>query len=133
MRALGASIIAFILSGLVGGIAAVQIAVMSRAQEEFIVVFFAVMVGALLTTVVFLIAQLFGDPFQNIDRAGWGLSILFALCLAALLIWSISSANNSREAARDMPLIAGIIAPAFLIVATQWLFLRWRLRSRVSE
>lgn len=133
MRMLGASIIAFVLSSLVGGVAAVQIAVINKAQEEFIVVFFAVMVIALLTTVVFVIAQLFGDPVASIGRAGWGLMILFGLSLAALLIWSAASATSSREAARDMPLIAGIIAPAFLIVATQWLFLRWRLRKRILE
>lgn len=129
MRTFSTAVLAFFLSLLVGSAAAVKIAELVRAREEFILVFMFLPLVAIIACIVFAVARSRPAPLTNIARAGgWlmGALVIFALALVA---FSIYDARGLHGVGRDMPILAGLIAPAFLVVATQWLFVRWRTAS----
>lgn len=133
MRILFTTILAFILSIMIGGMAAVQIAEITKAQEEFILAFMSLILVAVVATIAFAVAQARADPSTSIITTGrWSMALLAASAVG-LIMWSVFGANSLQESRRDIPLLLGLIAPAFLAIATQWLFVRWRNRAVISK
>ena len=116
------------LSFLAGGIVAQQLAVATGATEEYILVFIAVVLLALVFALVFFIAQFARNARRAVDAtAKWSLAI-FALLLVVLLgfeYWAVGSDMDKMKA--DLPIVAGLFLPGVAIILVDWLFVRWRV------
>ncbi|TPN86442.1 hypothetical protein FJ987_16895 [Mesorhizobium sp. CU2] len=128
MRALFTSLFAFILSGFLGGVVAQQLAVATGATEEYIVVFMATALVAILVTAFFFVAQFRSDPVRAADRTMWRLLAIFGLALVVLAGWTFAEPAANGSTARDLSIIAGLILPGAATILVQWLFVRWRLK-----
>ena len=128
MRVIITTIAAFFLSVLAGGIAAGMIAEATKAQEEFILVFFAIIVVALVACLLFGLAQLRAERAAAVSTTGRWLLGLIALMIVALVAFSIIAARNLADTTRDVPILVGFALPSVIVVAAQWIFVRWRLR-----
>lgn len=115
MRKFVTSLFALILSGLAGGLVAQELAVITNAQEEYILVFMVSVLVTFIVTFVFFVAQLMTDPVAAVARTGkWSL-IVFA-ALIALLVALILYADSSAA-----------VVPGLVTIVVQWLFVRWRV------
>ena len=93
MRILFTTILAFILSIMIGGMAAVQIAEITKAQEEFILAFMSLILVAVVATIAFAVAQARADPSTSIITTGrWSMALLAASAVG-LIMWSVFGAN----------------------------------------
>lgn len=128
MRALLNTLVAFFLSLLAGGMVAQQLAVLTNAGEEYILVFVAVVIFALVFAATFLIAQLAGGPPAVGTAARW-LLVAFAVLIVALLgfeFWAV--AGDVAKLGADLPIIGGLVLPGLAMIVIDWLFIRWRSR-----
>ena len=127
MRALLLTLVAFFLSLLAGGMVAQQLAVLTGAGEEYILVFIAVVLLAIVFALVFLVAVLAGGPAGVATAGKWSLAV-FAVLLVALLgfeFWAVG--GDLAKLRADLPIIGGLVLPGIVIIGVDWLFLRWRL------
>ncbi|WP_027061638.1 hypothetical protein [Mesorhizobium loti] len=132
MRKFFTSLFAFIISGFVGGLVAQQLAVITDAQEEYIIVFMFSVLVTFVVTFVFFVAQLMNDPVAAVARTGKWTLIVFVVLLAlfvALILYSDSSAAVVRK---DMPMVAGLGLPGLVTIIVHWLFVRWRVKRGVT-
>ena len=128
MRKFFTSLFAFIISGFVGGLVAQQLAVITDAQEEYIIVFMFSVLVTFVVTFVFFVAQLMNDPVAAVARTGkWTLIVFLVLLVlfVALILYSDSSAAVVRK---DMPMVAGLGLPGLVTIIVLWLFVRWRVK-----
>lgn len=133
MRKFFTSLFAFIISGFAGGLVAQQLAVITDAQEEYIIVFMFSVLVTFVVTFVFFVAQLMNDPVAAVARTGKWTLIVFVVLLAlfvALILYSDSSAAVVRK---DMPMVAGLGLPGLVIIILHWLFVRWRVKRDISD
>jgi hypothetical protein len=131
VRAFFTSLIAFFLALLAGGLVAQQMAVLTRAGEEYILVFIAVVLMAIVFAIVFLFAQFGGRP--AVDATGkWSLIVMAVLLLVLIGgdYWAVG--GNAARLAADLPIIGGFALPALVIILVNWLFVRWRLRASAA-
>jgi hypothetical protein len=132
MRIFLTSLLAFVLSLLAAGMAAVKIAEATKAREEFILVFFAIGIIAILANVVFAIAQARQDPPAAVAATGRWLLAWLGLMLIGVLILSILANRNLSDTTRDIPLLVGFVLPGAIIIMVQWLVVRWRVARAAS-
>lgn len=133
MRKFFTSLFAFIISGFAGGLVAQQLAVITDAQEEYIIVFMFSVLVTFVVTFVFFVAQLMNDPVAAVAQTGKWTLIVFVVLLAlfvALILYSDSSAAVVRK---DMPMVAGLGLPGLVIIILHWLFVRWRVKRGISD
>lgn len=128
MRKVLTSLFAFILSGLVGGLVVQQLAVLTGATEEYILVFAATALIIFVVTIIFFLVQFRAEPLRAVDRMLWWLLAMFGLTLLALAGWTFSVPAENRATASDLSIVAGLILPGVVTVIVQWLFVRWRLK-----
>ena len=124
---------AFFLSLMAGTLVAQQLAVQTNAGQEYILVFMSVSVVAVLFTAVFFAAQFFQPARRAVNSAAkWSVGIVAILSIALLAFeyWMVGGIIGKVKA--DLPIVAGLVLPAFIIVLVQWLFVRWRV-GRVVE
>lgn len=119
---------AFFLSLGLGGMVAQQMAVVTGAGEEYILVFLAVIVFAAVLAMVFFVAQLRSDKRRAVNvAAAWCLAA-FVLLLVALLVmefWLVS--GNMAQLAADLPIVGGLFLSGMAVLLVDWLFVRWRV------
>lgn len=124
------SLLAFVIAGFAGGIVAQLLAVWTGAAEEYIVVFAATALIAIVATIPFFVAQFFGA--RAINRTGAGLLVILVLALLALVGWTFSVPAAQRATGSDMQIIAGLFLPGLAIIIVQWLIVRGLL-PRATE
>ncbi|TIO52625.1 MAG: hypothetical protein E5X80_06545 [Mesorhizobium sp.] len=128
MRKFFTSLFAFILSGLAGGLVVQELAVLTDATEEYILVFAATLMILIVVMIAFFLVQFRAEPVRAVDRMfGWLLAI-FAIILVALAGWTFSVPPENRATASDLSIVAGLILPSVAAITVQWLFVRWRLK-----
>lgn len=127
MRKVFTSLFAFILSGLAGGLVAQQLAVLTGATEEYILVFMATALVAILVTIFFFVVQFRSEPVRAADRTVWRLLAIYAVALIILAGWTVAVPVENRATASDLSIIAGLILPGAVAIVVQWWFVRWRL------
>jgi len=121
------SLFALILSGLAGGLVAQELAVITNAQEEYILVFMASVLVTFIVTFVFFVAQLMTDPVAAVARTGkWSL-IVFAVLIALLVALILYADSSAAVVSKDIPMVAGLGLPGLVTIVVQWLFVRWRV------
>ena len=133
MRRFLTSLMAFFLSLTAGTLVAQQLAVQTNAGQEYILVFMSVFVIVALFTAVFFAAQFFQPAAQAVDSAAkwsFGIVAILSLALFGFEYWMVGADLSKVHA--DLPILAGLILPAIVIVLVQWLFVRWRV-GRVLE
>ncbi len=134
MRAFVTLLLAFGLSLLAGATAATQIAVMTQAREEFILVFMLVAVIAALASAAFAVAMIRGDVPRRVAWTGRALVALLAILVMALAGFAYWAARGSFEAAqRDLPILLGVAGPSLAVVLVQWLIVGWRTRAAATQ
>jgi len=134
MRPVVTSALAFFLSFFGGGMVAQILAVSTGAQEEYIVVFIATVLVAIIVTVPFFIAQYRPEPVGAVGSVARWLTIVFVVLLIVLAGWAYSAAaGDTQKFSRDLPIIAGLVLPGLAIIVVQWLFTRWRVRRALPQ
>jgi hypothetical protein len=129
LRNVVTAVIALALSTLVAGMAAVWLAVETRAQEEFVLVFAAIAPLGLICALPMLVASYRPEPRAAVGRVARWLFVIFALLLAGLFGFAFYMAQTGGAVVEDLPLLAGIAIPALVILIVQWILFRWRARS----
>jgi hypothetical protein len=132
MRAVFTLFAAFIASLFAGGAAAVQIAIMTGAREEFVLVFAMILFIAMMAAAAFAVAQFRSDPRTWTSGVGRWLSLLVIAIAAGLAVFSVSAAGSVEGARRDLPIIAGVVGPSLVVVLVQWLIVGWRARRAAA-
>ncbi|WP_217570653.1 hypothetical protein [Mesorhizobium sp. GbtcB19] len=128
MRKFFTSLFAFVLSGFAGGLVVQELAVLTGATEEYILVFAATVMILIVVTIGFFLVQFRAEPIRAVDRMAWWLLAIFAIILVALAGWTFSVPAENRATASDLSIIAGLILPGVVAIVVQWLFVRWRLK-----
>ena len=133
MRKFVTSLFALILSGLAGGLVAQELAVITNAQEEYILVFVASVLVTFIVTFVFFVAQLMTDPVAAVARTGkWSL-IVFAVLIALLVALILYADSSAAVVSKDIPMVAGLGLPGLVTIVVQWLFVRWRVSRELVK
>jgi hypothetical protein len=105
------------------------LAVITNAQEEYILVFMASVLVTVVVTFVFFVTQFAADPLAAVGKTGMWLLIVF-LALLVLRIALILYTDSSTTAVKgDIPMVLGLGLPGLVTVIVQWLFVRWRVRA----
>ena len=124
MRRFFASLLALVASFAVEGLVAQFLAVWTGAGEEFIVVFFLIAPIALVTALLFFVAQFFADAFKAVDRTAGALLAIYLVACAALVAWTLTQPPAQHEWSGELGMIAGLILPGLAIIGVQWLIVR---------
>lgn len=133
MRIFLTSFMAFFLSLLAGGIVAQILAETTKAGQEFILVFMAVPLIAVVATVLFFVPQLFVLRRRAVDKTGkWSLAVFVILTLALFVFDYVTVQGDLAMFRRDMPILAGLALPGLAVILAQWLFVRWRVGRSVT-
>ncbi|MFD2057259.1 hypothetical protein ACFSQT_30510 [Mesorhizobium calcicola] len=132
MRKFFTSLFAFILSGFAGGVVAQQLAVITDAQEEYILVFLLSALVTVVVTLVFFVAQFMTDALATVNRTGKRLLIVFT-ALFVVLIAIILTEKGPAEMRGDMPIVVGLGLPSLVTILVHWLFVRWRVGRGLIE
>jgi hypothetical protein len=122
------SLFAFILSGFAGSLVALELAVATHAQEEYILVFMASAFVTMVVTIVFFVAQFFSNAPTIINWLALCAIVLFVLIGLGLIGWTFSQPTDKRHWGGDLPIVAGLVLPSLATVLVHWLFVRWRVR-----
>jgi hypothetical protein len=124
MRSLATSLIALVVSLIVGGIITQLLAVSSDGREEWIVAFGMTILVSGAVTFVFLIVQLVSGSRW---AAGFAALVLLAVFVFVIgtVVWSIF-ASEAEPSSDDLSLTAGLVLPGISIILIQWLIVRWR-------
>ena len=122
MRAIATSMIAFLVSALVGGIVTQFLAVESGGQEEFIIAFMLSAAVAIAVTVIFFIAQLFSDQRRATSRVAWVLLALYAVASIGLWVLVIVMEEDFEA----FWLLVALTLPGLVIILLQWEIFRRR-------
>ena len=133
MRKFFTSLFAFIISGFVGGLVAQQLAVITDAQEEYIIVFMFSVLVTFVVTFVFFVAQLMNDPVAAVARTGKWTLIVFVVLLALFVVLILYSDSSTAVVRKDMPMVAGLGLPGLVTIIIHWLFVRWRVKRGVAD
>ena len=133
MRKFFTSLFAFIISGFVGGLIAQQLAVITDAQEEYIIVFMFSVLVTFVVTFVFFVAQLMNDPVAAVARTGKWTLIVFVVLLALFVVLILYSDSSTAVVRKDMPMVAGLGLPGLVTIIIHWLFVRWRVKRGVAD
>lgn len=128
MRIFFTSLLAFILSGMAGGLVAQWLAVATGAQEEYILAFMASMLVTFIVSFVFFVAQFMTDPVGAVAATGKWTLIVFAVLIALLVGLILYTDSSAAVVKRDMPMVAGLALPGLVTIVVQWLFVGWRVK-----
>ena len=132
MRKFFTSLFAFLLSGLAGGLVVQELAVLTGATEEYILVFAATVMIIIVVTIGFFLVQFRAEPVRAVDRMFRWLLAIFAIIVVALAGWTFSVPAENRATASDLSIVAGLILPGVVAIIVQWLFVRWRLKRSTA-
>lgn len=132
MRKFFTSLFAFLLSGLAGGLVVQELAVLTGATEEYILVFAATVMIIIVVTIGFFLVQFRAEPVRAVDRMFRWLLAIFAIIVVALAGWTFSVPAENRATASDLSIVAGLILPGVVAIIVQWLFVRWRLKRSAA-
>jgi hypothetical protein len=125
MRAVMTLLLALVASFAAGGLVVQLIAQAVRGDEVYIVAFVWVPVAVTVCLVVLGLAGAIAGSVRAVDRAALALAILAAIAGIALFAWSLASGGTSNLP-REAPLIAALVVPTWVVIATQWWFVRRR-------
>lgn len=132
MRKFFTSLFALMISGFAGALVAQQLAVITNAQEEYILVFMTSVLVTMVVTFIFFVAQFMNDPVAAVHKTGvWSLFVFMALIV--LLIGLVFYTDPSMTAVKgDIPLIVGLGLPGLVTILVQWPFVRWRVKRGLA-
>lgn len=125
MRLFLALFLGLLGSGFAGFLVATVLAEWARADQGFIIVFFALPIVILIGAVVFAVAWASSTQRRTINGAAIVLSILVGFVFAVLSAITFGSGMERWMMWRDMQLVITIGASALAVVVTQWLIFRW--------
>lgn len=128
MRVFLTSLMAFVISGLAGGMIAQVIAERTNAGEEFILAFMASALVTLVTTGLFFIAQLFSDQARAVSVVGRVLAVIMLLIGVALLLLTVWGGGLHVPTDKESWFLIGLVLPGLVTVLVHWWFVRWRVR-----
>lgn len=111
-----------------GGIVAVLLADWVKADESFILVFFAIMPAALLTSAVFMFSAAKGATAQ----AARILLSIVVVTLSALALWDYVTVPYPGSNMRGVRLIVSMGITLATVIVVQWLIFLGRERRRMS-
>jgi hypothetical protein len=121
---------AFLLSILIAGMLAVQIAISTGAREEFILVFMALELFGLMTIVVFALVYGRASRADSFTKAAL---VMFAVVVAlsvAACVASFASHRSGTESLNDAKIFVPVVIVSGLVIAIQkWLIARRWLRT----
>jgi len=112
-------------SGFAGFLVATVLAEWARADQGFIIVFFALPIVILVGAVVFAVAWASSTQRRTINGAGIVLAGIVAFAFAVMGAITFGSGQERWLMWRDMQLVITICASALAVVTTQWLIFRW--------
>ena len=133
MRTFFTSLVAFILSGLAGGLVAQWLAIATGGEEEYILVFMFSVLVTFMVTFVFFVAQFMTDPVAAVAMTGRWLLIVFVVLLALLVALILYADSSAAVVKKDIPMVAGLGLPGLVTIILHWLFVRWRVRRRLIK
>jgi hypothetical protein len=126
------SLLAFILSGFAGRLVAQELAVVSNAQEEYILVFMASVLVTIVATSIFFVAQFTADPLASVGKTGMWLLVLFVALLVLLIALILYTDGSSTAVKGDIPMVLGLGLPGLVTIIVQWLFVGWRVKRGMT-
>ena len=133
MRTFFTSLVAFILSGLAGGLVVQWLAIATGAEEEYILVFMFAALVTCIVTFIFFVAQFTTDPVAAVAMTGKWLLIVFVVLLALLVALILYADSSAAVVKKDIPMVAGLGLPGLVTIILHWLFVRWRVRRRLIK
>ena len=133
MRTFFTSLVAFILSGLAGGLVVQWLAIATGAEEEYILVFMFSVLVTCIVTFIFFVAQFMTDPVAAVAMTGKWLLIVFVVLLALLVALILYADSSAAVVKKDIPMVAGLGLPGLVTIILHWLFVRWRVRRRLIK
>src|SRR5262245_8338859 len=122
MRSFLASLLALIVSLLVGELIVQGLAVESGGAEEWLVAFGMVILVAGAVALVFLVVQLAAGSGRAANITALTLAVIYTV-LAGLVAWANFALSTGAEK-DDAALMAGIVLPGFAVILVQWLIVR---------
>ena len=128
MRNIVTALAAFAASVLVAGLAAVLLAQELRAQEEFILVFAAVVPLGMIFVLRLLAASYRREPRGAISRVARWLLAVVVLLVAGLAGYAFYVAQMRIGVVGDLPMLLGISIPAAIVLLVQWTVFAFRAR-----
>jgi hypothetical protein len=133
MRIIGTSLLAFVLSGTAGGLVTILLAVITGAEEEYIVAFMASALLTILVTIVLFVAQFFTNARAAVNLGALGLLALLVLGGVGLVALTLSQPSSSSVWSSDMPVVAGLILPGIATILVNWLVVRTLIRQPTAN
>jgi hypothetical protein len=130
VRTVMSLLLALIASFASGALVLQLIVQAARGDEVYIVAFFWLPVAVGLCLVVLGLAGALARSVGAVDRTALLLGALATAAGIGLLVWSLAAGGAGLG--REGPLIAAFVLPTWMVIATQWWFLR-RHRARVAE
>ncbi|WP_342362427.1 hypothetical protein [Terrarubrum flagellatum] len=132
MRVVLSMILALTLSLFTGGMAAVQIAEIVRAREEFILAFLMLIIVATIAALIFGVARFRADAPRAVRNAGYILLAILIVAIAALLVAFFYASGEIKLTSYDGQLITELAIPGLVAILTQWAFVRWRVLRHLA-
>lgn len=133
MRIIVTTLLLFVVGFFAGGLVAQTLAVQTGADQEFILVFFAVAAVLFVSTLVFFIVQFFENTRRAARIAAIILLALLAIAAVALIVWDQLEAREGTTVSNSWPIIAGLMLPNMVTIIVQWLIVRWRSRPDMAH
>jgi hypothetical protein len=126
------SLLLALVASFASGTLVVQlVAQAARGDEVYILAFVWVPLVVCICLVVLGLTSSIAGTAAAVDRAALVLGVLAAVAGIGLLIWSLVGGGGASFG-REGPLIAAFVAPTWMVILTQWWFLR-RHRARVAD
>jgi hypothetical protein len=122
-------VLALVASFASGALVVQIIAQAARGDEVYIAAFLWVPLVVCSCLIVIGLTGAIAGSVAAVDRAALVLSGLAAAAGIGLLAWSLAAGGASLG--REGPLIAAFVLPTWMVIVTQWWFLR-RHRARVA-
>ena len=119
MRALLRLLWAFVLSAAVAGAASLELAVLTAAREEYIVVLTALAIFLLLATLTYAVGAILLNRKSALRLLTFGLALLVTAAVAGAFALTRQSLTAS-----DAILLGSFAASALLGLGAQWLVVR---------
>lgn len=119
MQSIGRLFLAFVMSFLVSGMVAIQLAQMTRARQEFVIVLVALTLFLVVGIVVFAFGAAVSGQNSTLTVLALGLAGLIVAALAAVLALTHNSVSSN-----DMTTLGTFALCALVGLLIQWLMVR---------
>jgi hypothetical protein len=125
---------AYCLSVFAAMLAAIELAVYLKTQEEFIAVMMALILFSLLAIAAFAVAYPLSDKAGMLDAVAVALAVIAVALVALPALIEARGAGNPFARAQDRAVAAELLLPGALMLLIQWTLIRrrWRVTHRAG-